>query len=76
MQEMIEWFRANPDVFGFIVATLIFAITLLLVTFRRIKFWTTLILLVFSLLVGLCISNQNRFFNWLEKPVKEQSVAS
>lgn len=62
MQETIEWFRANPDVFGFFVASIIFVITILLVVFRKIHFLVTLILLLFSLMAGLAIANQHRFF--------------
>lgn len=82
MYEIIEWFRENPDVFGFFVATIIFAITVLLVTFRRIQLWVTLVLLVFSLICGITITNQNRFFNWLEgspqesKQQEDNSIAS
>ena len=78
MTDMIDWFRANPDVFGFCVATVIFAITVLLVTFHRIQFWVTLVLLLFSLIAGITIANQNRFFNWQESapPETNDSVAS
>lgn len=62
MQEMIDWFRENPDVFGFFVASIIFVTTIFLVVFRKIQFLVTLILLLFSLIAGLAIANQHRFF--------------
>lgn len=67
MQEIIEWFRNNPDVFGLFVATVIFIVTIFLVVFRKIQFWVTLILLLFSLVSGLAIANQSRFFDSFEE---------
>ena len=76
MTEVVEWFRANPDVFGFCVAATIFIITILLVTFGRIQFWLTLTLLLFSLVVGIAITNQHRLFDQSPSspPQAEESV--
>lgn len=76
MQDIIDWFRINPDVFGFIVASIIFLTTILLVVFRKIPFWVTLILLLFSLISGLSISNQNRFFQMMENKSKTEEISS
>ncbi len=61
VEGVIEWFRVNPDVFGFFVATLIFLSTLILVAFRAINFWITLLLLLFALFSGLTVGNQHLF---------------
>lgn len=76
MQDIIDWFRANPDVFGFFVASVIFIITILLVVFRKIQFWVTLVLLLFSLISGLAIANQNRFFQSIEKKEEPTEISS
>jgi predicted membrane protein len=62
MEAMIEWFRLNPDVFGFIVATLIFLTVVVLVAFHRINLWMTVLFLFFALISGLIITNQHRLF--------------
>lgn len=74
MQEMIDWFRENPDVFGFFVASIIFVTTIFLVVFRKIQFLVTLILLLFSLIAGLAIANQHRFFKDPEHKPEQTEV--
>lgn len=65
MEIVLEWLRANNDVFGFGVATLIFLITIVLVSRKMIGFWITLLFLLFSLFSGLMIANQGTFKEWL-----------
>ena len=73
MDIVLEWLRANVDVFGFTVACVIFLITIVLVSRKLINFWVTLLLLVFSLFTGLIIANQNLFKDWLRCPSTVQA---
>ncbi len=59
MDIVFDWMRANIDVFGFLVGTVIFIVTLVLVTRKSIGFWITLLLLFFALFTGFSIANIN-----------------
>jgi len=76
MQTVLDWFRANNDVFGFGVAALIFLITIILVSRKMIGFWITLLLLFFALFSGLIIGNQSFFKEWMMKDSTPQAVNS
>lgn len=71
---IIEWFRANPDVFGFFVASLIFLTTITLVALRAINFWVTLLFLLFALFSGLTVGNQHLFKERLKRTQQEVVV--
>lgn len=64
MELVLEWFRANNDVFGFIVGAIIFFIAIALVSRKAIGFLITLLLLLFALFSGLIIANQGFFKDW------------
>lgn len=63
MQMILDWLRANSDVFGFVVASLIFTITIVLVSRKLIGFTITLLLLLFALVTGLVIGHQDVVFD-------------
>ena len=74
MEVFLDWLRANPDVFGFGVATLIFFITIILVSSKLINFAVTILLLIFSLVAGFMITNQDNFADLFKStPPVEQS---
>ena len=74
MEVFLDWLRANPDVFGFSVATLIFFITIILVSSKLINFAVTILLLIFSLVAGFMITNQDNFADLFKStPPVEQS---
>ena len=72
METVLEWLRANVDVFGFGVACLIFLITIILVARKVINFWMTLLLLLFALFSGLIIANQNIVKDWFRCQDKKE----
>lgn len=50
-------FLTSPTGLALTLSTAVFVITIILVVFRAIGFWTTLLLLLFSLLIGTTVGN-------------------
>lgn len=74
MESILEWFRTNNDVFGFGVATLIFLVTIILVSRQMIGFWITMLFLFFALFSGLIIANQDFVKKWMMKdPINRET---
>jgi len=71
-------FLLQEQVAAILIATLIFLITIILVAIRKISFSITLLLLLFSLLVGLAVNNQSAFQAYMAQPssnISEQQDA-
>lgn len=64
MNHLVD-FLQSEQFFAFIMACLIFLITILLVVKKRIGFVIAFLLLLFSLAVGLLINNQSAFEHFL-----------
>ncbi|MEX1013319.1 MAG: hypothetical protein WD595_04130 [Waddliaceae bacterium] len=58
MEEFLTWFQEHPGVLGFLVSSLVFFITIFLVSKKWIGFSITLLLLLFALVSGITIANQ------------------
>lgn len=74
MEEVLNWFKENPDVLGFGVATVIFLFTILLVARKAIGFFITLLFLTFALVSGFLIVNQDVVRDYLEKKNNDQEL--
>jgi hypothetical protein len=62
-------------VLGFTVALVIFLLTLFLAARRWIGFWTTLVLLVFSLVAGMLADRTHSFRSYFEGAAKVEDVS-
>lgn len=76
MESILSWLSAHHEVVGFITSALIFLITVVLVTRRLIGFSIALLFLLFSLISGLTIANQDFLREWLMKPKEVSSKIS
>ena len=73
MEEIFLWLGAHKEFFGFITATIVFFVTIFLVSRQAIGFAITLLLLVFSLLAGFSISYYDTIKKTIQTQTKEQT---
>ena len=67
--ETIKNLFQSDQVVALVIASFIFFVTIILVTRNRIGFSMTLLLLLFSLVVGLAVNNQSAFLSYLNHPI-------
>jgi hypothetical protein len=68
----METFRnlfQSDQIVALAIASFIFFVTIILVAINRIGFSMTLLLLLFSLLVGLAVNNQSTFQSYMSQPI-------
>ncbi len=74
MEEILTWFQNHPGVLGFLVSSFVFFITIFLVSKRWIGFSITLLLLLFALVSGMTIANQQMLLRQINSSSHDTSV--
>lgn len=71
MEDIFHWLGGHKEFFGFITATIVFFVTIFLVSRQAIGFAVTLLLLLFSLLAGFSIS----YYDVIKKSIQHKQTA-
>ena len=75
MEPILSWFSDHHEVAGFLTTAFIYIITVFLASRKLIGFWITLLFLIFALLSGLAIANQDFLKSWMMKEKNPSSKA-